>query len=627
MLEELIASSPIPPVPLLAGLLSGLVCLWLGWTIKGMGARRRENALKQEVLAAKASVPQLESNLRNREQQLERLQEQVKDLNKDNAEQASQREAAERELRTAQRQVTNLTSEVNAVKGVSKDADSMVIDGFDDETAHEAEDESPVVARLKKTEAAYEKLKAALIKRDDRILALEDQLAAKPVGAAADNENGDFAAEATALKTQVKNQLETIGELESQVADLRQDKEMLEELANRRSKSNRALKEASAEIQGQVPALQQEIEQQLQTVKDREASISRLLKEVETVKFDLSAEQGESQRLREEVDLKNQSLEAALAQVDAHNSLLEEREARIAEIDAQLSASREEIINLQRVITVADQRIDGLQEKADQLEQVTRQRAELEEVVANRNQQLGTLQADIDRLLAAEIEAKEAARTAAAEIKRFELEVEDLKAGLAQQERWTEKLKGSLQERDAKNEALGRSLEGLKSKLASADAELEYQRTEQQMLESDKRHLEEEIKSARDRAEHAGAALAEAEFKLAKAELAGQTVEQAPEEAPSSPLPESTGQSTEPQPNGAADKAGSPRRVGASASAKRFGGVPRARNARVKRPQTLARRSAAFLRERQAKARRRSSRRRTPSPLSGLARTRFGYAG
>ncbi len=639
MLEELIASSPIPPVPLLAGLISGLVCLWLGWTFKGMGARRRENALKQEVLAAKASVPQLESSLRNREQQLERLQEQVKDLNKDNAQQVQEREAAERELRTAQRQVTNLTSEVNAVKGVSKDADSLVIDGFDDETAHEAEDESPVAARLKKTEAAYEKLKAALIKRDDRIEELEDQLAGDPQGAVADNGGADHAAEASELKTQVKSQRETIGELESQVADLRQDKEMLEELANRRSKSNRALKEASAEIQGQVPALQQEIEEHLQTVKDREASISRLLKEVETVKFDLSAEQGESQRLRDEVALKSQSLEAALEQVDAHNSVIEEREGKIAEIDAALSASREEIINLQRVITVADQRIDGLQEKADQLEQVTRQRTELEEVVANRNQQLAALQADIDRLLATEIEAKEAAKSAALEIKRLELEVEDLKAGLAQQERWTEKLKASLQERDAKNDALSRSVDGLKSKLASADAELEYQQSAQHMLETDKRNLEEEIRSARDRADLAGAALAEAELKLAKAELVSQTADQQPEEEtpPVEELQESAAQPAEPQTNGAAaqpeaatSSAATPRRARNGVAAKRFGGNSRTRKARgrsTKRSRTLSKRSAAYLRERQARARRRSNRRKSPDPLSGLVRNRFSYAG
>ena len=147
MLEELLANFQMPSTAVLISVGVGVVCLWVGRMTRGVSANKREGTLKQEVLAAKSSVPQLESSLRNREEQVERLQEQVKDLNKDNSKLVQEREVAERDLRSAERQVKNLTSELNAVKGVSKEADNMVLDGFDDEVAHEAEDDSPLMVR------------------------------------------------------------------------------------------------------------------------------------------------------------------------------------------------------------------------------------------------------------------------------------------------------------------------------------------------------------------------------------------------------------------------------------------------------------------------------------------------
>ena len=57
-------------------------------------------------------------------------------------------------------------------RGVRPADDNLVMDGFEDEVAA-APGDSAIATQLKKTEALYEKLKGALIKRDERIEELE----------------------------------------------------------------------------------------------------------------------------------------------------------------------------------------------------------------------------------------------------------------------------------------------------------------------------------------------------------------------------------------------------------------------------------------------------------------------
>ena len=176
MFEEILNLLTASPVLMVIAAVIAFACLWLGWNFKGMGANRREATLKQELLAAKASVLQAESSVRSRDQQAEHMHSEFKELKKSNAELNRTVEDKDKELRTTSRQIQNLTSELNVVKGVSKQADNMIMDGFDDEVADDTPVESPLAAQLKKMETAYDKLKGALLKRDDRIDELEERL-------------------------------------------------------------------------------------------------------------------------------------------------------------------------------------------------------------------------------------------------------------------------------------------------------------------------------------------------------------------------------------------------------------------------------------------------------------------
>jgi len=57
--------------PLLFGAIAAVavICFVIG-RLSSAGARKREESLKREVLDVKASVPQLESGIRNRDQQI-----------------------------------------------------------------------------------------------------------------------------------------------------------------------------------------------------------------------------------------------------------------------------------------------------------------------------------------------------------------------------------------------------------------------------------------------------------------------------------------------------------------------------------------------------------------------------
>ena len=57
-----------------------LVGAVVGWTIRQSAARSKEAALKLNVLDAKAAVPKLESSIRNRDQQVSTLEDQVSAL-------------------------------------------------------------------------------------------------------------------------------------------------------------------------------------------------------------------------------------------------------------------------------------------------------------------------------------------------------------------------------------------------------------------------------------------------------------------------------------------------------------------------------------------------------------------
>jgi hypothetical protein len=78
MLDEL--TTLLSPTLIAVCVVGAVVMFGAGWSGKGASARKRESVLKRDVLKAKRSIPHLESTVRNRDTEIARLQEELKDL-------------------------------------------------------------------------------------------------------------------------------------------------------------------------------------------------------------------------------------------------------------------------------------------------------------------------------------------------------------------------------------------------------------------------------------------------------------------------------------------------------------------------------------------------------------------
>ena len=139
MLEDVLTNTSFSPALIGAVGAAALIFFVIG-RLSAAGNKKREESLKREVLDAKASVPQLESSVRNRDTQIARLQEEIGDLNDRTNDLLRDQDKQANALRSAEREVKNLTSELNAVRGVRSAEDNLVMDGFEDEVAAEPGD-------------------------------------------------------------------------------------------------------------------------------------------------------------------------------------------------------------------------------------------------------------------------------------------------------------------------------------------------------------------------------------------------------------------------------------------------------------------------------------------------------
>ena len=214
---------------------AGLFCLWLGWMTRGLGINRRETALKQAVLDAKRSIPQLETSVRSREQQIDRLnlelgsqRERMKEL--DQA--AVQRDS---EIKHQAREIRTLTTELSSAKKLQESGNILLQGSEYDAVTDDLDAESQ--RRINIAESLYEELRKTLSEREEKIAELELQLGAHSHTSAAPAETVDIETTAVvdALQDQINAQQTTIARLESQLSELRQDREMLSDLARSRS--------------------------------------------------------------------------------------------------------------------------------------------------------------------------------------------------------------------------------------------------------------------------------------------------------------------------------------------------------------------------------------------------------
>ncbi len=441
MLDKFLGLWTTDPTFMIAIIAIGFVGLWFGLILKGIGAGRREAALKKDVLEAKGSIPHLESTIRNREQAISRLEIENQSLTERTSELQRDVDTKEAQSRTAAREARSLKSELAVVKSVRGDSDDMMLDGFEDETDEPVD--SAMQARLNKTEALYEKLKGALINRDERIEELEAELK-NPSGeipdVALEKELEDINESTETLRGTIATHEATISRLQTQLSEAIQEKEMLSDLASRRSRSNRSLKDASAELQTRVPELEVEIEARDKTITDREASIKRLLGDLEQANNDKDAQQQEIVRFIDEIKAHHKELLERQSESASLQSSVDHKDGELARVAEERSALNETVTNLQTTLGERDETISTQRNQIDKLQVELAQNAELKEGAVAEVSRVAEQRA---KELVSEIDAMRESSNSA------QLEITRLRAALEQSESWALKVKQSLSDREA----------------------------------------------------------------------------------------------------------------------------------------------------------------------------------
>ena len=318
---------------------AGFFCIWSGWAARGLGTARRETTLKQAVLDAKRSIPQLETSVRSREQQIDRLnlelgsqRERIAELDQVAAQQDSQIKSHAREIRT-------LTTELSSAKKLQESGNILLQGSEYDELTGDLDPESQ--RRVNIAESLYEALRQTLSEREDRIAELETQLTSTSItdSAPAQAGNVEITTGVDALQDQISAQETTIKRLEDQLSELRQDREMLSDLARSRSKNNQTLQDNQEELQSRVPELEKALEQLGAIVQDREASIRQLNSELDYANKDKKRQQDELQNCIADMKIQEQAREALESRVVTLSEEIQAQQASMRDMQYSLDQS------------------------------------------------------------------------------------------------------------------------------------------------------------------------------------------------------------------------------------------------------------------------------------------------
>ncbi|NIN38743.1 MAG: hypothetical protein GTO67_08765, partial [Gammaproteobacteria bacterium] len=263
-------------------------------------------------------------------------------------------------------------------------------------------------ARIGRAESLYERMKEAVIEREERIQKLEDQLAkarnadAEGNTSLADSEQ-DWTGAVTDLEEKISSQEGLIESLRAQIRKMQSEKEMLADMAKRRSESNRALKEASAEAEAHVPVLRARIEERDRTIAENEAAISVLRDEVDMLRAQNAALEFEAS---DKVAAERPPDEDAFS---IRQRLEDEFEAREVALEARLREAEQakEIAQADLALALAEQskQAQEANSRAERLEAELNERSEstnvFKSMAEDREAKLATLTNRVQVLLAA----------------------------------------------------------------------------------------------------------------------------------------------------------------------------------------------------------------------------------
>jgi len=564
MFEDIVADMAFSPVLIVLCAAIAIVCFVSAWRVRGSGAKRRERELKRDVLEAKRSIPQLESSVRNREVQIAQLQGEVSELNERTGDLHRDLESTGMELRRTTREARNVTSELDIVKGNRITSDNVIMDGFDDEEPDTSGD-SKLAAQLKRTEALYEKLRKGLIKRDERIEQLQEQLGASsdsqgPASPELEAKLAELDASSGELGERITVHERTIEKLRGELSEAHREKDMLADMAKRRSENNQALKQASAEAEAQVPKLEREIESLSKIIKDREASIKRLLEELEQIKAVNEAQEQQLTEVSADIDAHQQVLDLRDVKIQTLESSVSQREERLTALGQELDDTRGELqqatVTVQareRTIVEQQAKVDTAAEKVTQEQDAAAAKARehaqavaaaatehdlaaaaLKDTIKDRDFKMQALSTEIESLQS-EVENlnvtmqsfrhKASKAQAVAEQRHTKLkaemsssrqrasvlarEAQDLQANLEQREKWLAKLKGSLAEREARNKTLDTDGRDLLRQRDALELKLHEQERARETVENTVREFDRQISMANANSKQAATELAE----------------------------------------------------------------------------------------------------------------------
>ena len=243
------------------------------------------------------------------------------------------------EIKHQAREIRTLTTELSSAKKLQESGNVLLQGSEYDPVTDDLDAESQ--RRINIAESLYEELRKTLSEREEKIAELELQLGAHSHTSAAPAETVDIETTAVvdALQDQINAQQTTIARLESQLSELRQDREMLSDLARSRSKNNQTLQENQEELQSRVPELEKALEQLGAIVQDREASIRLLNSELDHAARDKKRQQDELQNCIADIKVQEDARETLESRVIALSEELQTQQAAMRDMQYSLDQS------------------------------------------------------------------------------------------------------------------------------------------------------------------------------------------------------------------------------------------------------------------------------------------------
>lgn len=224
----------------LAGAVGGIA----GWLFRNLQAQRTEESANRAAHDAKAKLPQLESLLRGRDEQITKLKDMLAENKTGFGEQGAQLRELEAQVKEAQREASRWQRSAQAAQGVSQDTS---IDEFDiaaDGVAGGVAKGSDLSGSTDQSDLDADKVIAELSQEISR---LKEALAAKSaqLTAVGDTQSGDSTETESLLKMEMEALRSQLAAAEKELAALRSDLEQARnqvlELERERELQNKSL--------------------------------------------------------------------------------------------------------------------------------------------------------------------------------------------------------------------------------------------------------------------------------------------------------------------------------------------------------------------------------------------------